>query len=921
MATSTTELILKFTGDPSQLKQTLAQVRADLSSSGQAHVNVARQTNRQISTEQKSLTREYEKEERERRRAAESLQRQKSAALIAIWRAEQREKARIERDAERRAAGQKPFGELLQGLNQSLITIQGPLGGLASRIGSAQTQFQALSTGATAAGSAIAGIAVPVGAAIAALAALGATAAAGVEGLKGLFSLAKDAAEFQGKLFDLSQQTGVSVETLSALDVVARTTGSSIDQIVASLGIFQKNLEESLDPQSKAAEAFKRLEVEVTNTEETLRATLTALAKMPEGFRQTALALELFGRGGKSVLAILKETNGDIDGTINRLQGLGLVTNQQARAADEFNDQLVLLQVALRGLGTEAIPLITDALKSLNQTVKDNREGFKFLQSIVGFLAGSFSLQLKAAVGLADQAWRSHKSEVDIVIEAYQILRTVIRGTAAEIPKIAIPIEQATSGLQLLRELKQFGVPLREKQDFSKIPELFLPDPEKAAAEAANTQRRLTELAQRFADLRLANNITALEAEEAALKRSLDSRAISFEEFNQKLRVIESRRHLRTIASLIAERESLTLQEAAAERLSNSHQRQIELANIRNKQQEVDNRLQAERIRHGAVLNGLKDDEAKITEEITEFIKQQDESIAQLIQSSSTWQKNVKELIESLRKKGVELTKTQAHWIRFNALLGESIERMKKLNDLFRESELPTPPTAPGASPGGIPEETAPIEVLPGELPPPPDFNPWKDAIEQLRKQLADFSQFISSTVVGAINGIGQALGDGVVAWVLYGEGFGKAMRQSLALLAAKIAAEATMQAVLHAAYAIGSLAFGDVRGAAQHALAAAKFGALAAGAAIIGRGIAGNSFKGGSGGGVGTGAGGGPPQQINPLTLPRNHPQPQRIVVQNVIEVRTKDSEFGRAIDTHIVKNVTQAGPLREVFANDGAF
>ena len=102
-----------------------------------------------------------------------------------------------------------------------------------------------------------------------------------------LFQLARTSAEYQGKLFDLSQQTGVSVETLSALEVVARTTGGSIEGLTASLGIFQRHLEEvAANPDAKSAKAFRQLGVDASNTEEALRQAVAGLAKMPEGFRQ-----------------------------------------------------------------------------------------------------------------------------------------------------------------------------------------------------------------------------------------------------------------------------------------------------------------------------------------------------------------------------------------------------------------------------------------------------------------------------------------------------------------------------------------------------------------------------------------------------------------------------------------------------------
>jgi hypothetical protein len=75
---------------------------------------------------------------------------------------------------------------------------------------------------------------------------------------------------------------------------------------------------------------------------------------------------------------------------------------------------------------------------------------------------------------------------------------------------------------------------------------------------------------------------------------------------------------------------------------------------------------------------------------------------------------------------------------------------------------------------------------------------------------------------------------------------------------------EALMQTLRHGAYALGSLAFGDVRGAAAHGISAAKWGAVAvvAGGAAKMLGGGGPSSGAGSGGGYralpgGSGAGG----------------------------------------------------------------
>lgn len=205
-----------------------------------------------------------------------------------------------------------------------------------------------------------------------------------------LFTISKRAAEFQGRMFDLSQQTGVAVETLSALEVVAKTTGGEIGNLTQALVTFQRRIDDTSDPTSKAAAQFKELGIEASDTETAFRQAFAAVARMPEGFRQTNAAAELFGaRGGKQVLAIIKETNGDLDEAIKRFRELGiLISESDARAADRLNDELALLDFQIRSLSAtlarDLIPELTGLVRAFSDVVRAARP----LLSIIGTIAG-----------------------------------------------------------------------------------------------------------------------------------------------------------------------------------------------------------------------------------------------------------------------------------------------------------------------------------------------------------------------------------------------------------------------------------------------------------------------------------------------------------------------------------------------------
>jgi hypothetical protein len=117
----------------------------------------------------------------------------------------------------------------------------------------------------------------------------------------------------------------------------------------------------------------------------------------------------------------------------------------------------------------------------------------------------------------------------------------------------------------------------------------------------------------------------------------------------------------------------------------------------------------------------------------------------------------------------------------------------------------------------------------------------FKNAVADAAGSIRQSTASIASTVIESFRAMEDATRQGIVSWLLYGESLGKALKRALAESLAAVAADAAIQALKHGAYAIGSLAFGDARGAVLHAKAATAFGLLALGAGVGAR-IAANS-------------------------------------------------------------------------------
>ncbi|TXH41023.1 MAG: hypothetical protein E6Q97_38465 [Desulfurellales bacterium] len=107
-----------------------------------------------------------------------------------------------------------------------------------------------------------------------------------------------------------------------------------------------------------------------------------------------------------------------------------------------------------------------------------------------------------------------------------------------------------------------------------------------------------------------------------------------------------------------------------------------------------------------------------------------------------------------------------------------------------------------------------------------------------------------------AWQGLESAVSSAMSAWIDGSKGLDEALKDSLMAMGKNMMIEMTMQALKHGAYAIGSLAMGNVAQAAGHGASAAKF---AAGAAAIGGLL---SMGGGFGGGSSSG---GAPSPVAP--------------------------------------------------------
>lgn len=224
-----------------------------------------------------------------------------------------------------------------------------------------------------------------------------------------------------GEMLALSERTGISVEKLSAWKYIADQSNSSLNALVPGLRSLAVNMQAAADGQDEQSKAFKRLNVQVTDSQGRLRdmdAVMLDLAdrfsKMEDGARKTALAQQIFGRGGLELIPVLNQGRAGIAKLTEEAKRLGVVfSTEAAKAANDFKDTLNTLKTSVTGLATQLVergaPALVRISEATRQALEDSGPLMAFWVAFGGVFAESFGLVDKSLLTTAEQIRETRK--------------------------------------------------------------------------------------------------------------------------------------------------------------------------------------------------------------------------------------------------------------------------------------------------------------------------------------------------------------------------------------------------------------------------------------------------------------------------------------------------------------------------------
>lgn len=186
-----------------------------------------------------------------------------------------------------------------------------------------------------------------------------------------LIASAKAFASVGDALDEMSQRTGVSVESLSQLKFGLDLAGSSLEGFEKSLRKAQVNITDAASGSKAAKQAFAALGLKISDLkslspEAQFLAIADAIARIEDPTRRAAAAVDIFGRSGTELIPFLAQGSAGIERLKKEADKLGLtMSTEDARAAAVFADAIDRLLKSLRALSIQVGAALAPSLSRI----------------------------------------------------------------------------------------------------------------------------------------------------------------------------------------------------------------------------------------------------------------------------------------------------------------------------------------------------------------------------------------------------------------------------------------------------------------------------------------------------------------------------------------------------------------------------
>lgn len=273
-----------------------------------------------------------------------------------------------------------------------------------------------------------------------------------------LINSIKSVTEEWDELGKSAQRAGFqSAQAMAEFQHAAKLAGVDAGGFETAVGKLNAKMADAAGGGKEAAAVFAALKIRVTDGQGALRSSETVITDLAKAFSQfkdgpekTALAMDLFGKSGRDLIPLLNSGAGGIESLRSELRALrGQITDENVKAAEQFNDNLEKLKAASGGL---ARSLTDELLPSMVKITDRMVEATKQRGLFSGMLSGAAELANQLTGGRSTTGFFDTKRLADetsalkkLVDETARLKALVDSGRGGEQKQIELKLaEQAT---------------------------------------------------------------------------------------------------------------------------------------------------------------------------------------------------------------------------------------------------------------------------------------------------------------------------------------------------------------------------------------------------------------------------------------------------------------------------------------------
>lgn len=272
-----------------------------------------------------------------------------------------------------------------------------------------------------------------------AIAAVGAAVAAGTKAMIGFTTAG---AEYADTILTDSSVTGIATDKLQEYRYAAELVDVSTDTLTKSMAKNIKSMSSAAKGTGETAKAYKRLGVEVTNSDGSLRDSqevywelIDALGAVENETDRDALAMQILGKSAQELNPLIEAGSDRMKELGQQARDAGAVLSEDAlNSFGAFDDQLQYLKVnaeaAKNALGTALLPMLTNLATTGNSLLTDFTKSLANANGDIGKMADAVADVIPKIVDAIVAALPQ------ILNAAAKIVKSLAKGLLDNLPKI-----------------------------------------------------------------------------------------------------------------------------------------------------------------------------------------------------------------------------------------------------------------------------------------------------------------------------------------------------------------------------------------------------------------------------------------------------------------------------------------------------